>query len=138
MYWTNFISFLFNLLIYKKVVYVLILSFYGQNEKGKEERKLWPSPTGIRTPDFWTKLWILREIRSIELKVLKKSRLYQRALLWFANCASLLGMDTKMLLTIVIDIVQVHLLSHFFYKLIRVLLHGSIVKSENEIPYFLV
>ena len=31
--------FLCNQLIYKKVVYVLIFSFYGENEKGKEKMK---------------------------------------------------------------------------------------------------
>ena len=52
--------------------------------KRKRDNIFWPSPTGNRTSDlnlgflnkFPPTTWILREIRSIELTVLKKSRLY--------------------------------------------------------------
>ena len=58
--------------------------FYGQNEKGKEKRRMAKKFTllrgdlnpGFLNKTFPPKIWILREIRSIELTVLKKSRLY--------------------------------------------------------------
>ena len=51
-----------------------------ENMKIKWDKKNWPFPTGIWNPGFLNKfppkIWILREIRLIELTVLKKSWLY--------------------------------------------------------------
>ena len=81
MYWTNFILFLCNLLIYKKGSICFNIQFFmDKMKKVKKKRKL-ALPNVDLNPRFLNKtfppkIWILREIRSIELMVLKKSRLY--------------------------------------------------------------
>ena len=58
MYWTIFNLFLCNLLIYKKGSLSLNIQFFTYKmKKVKKKRrmakqKIWPSSTGIRTPDF--------------------------------------------------------------------------------------
>ena len=57
MYWTNFILFLCNLLIYKKgSICFNIQFFYGQNEKDKEKekngKKIDPPPLGFEPQIF--------------------------------------------------------------------------------------
>ena len=54
--------------------------FYGQNKKGKEKKKNgkknWDLNPGFLSKTFPPKIYILSDIRSIEMTVLKKSRLY--------------------------------------------------------------
>ena len=79
------ILFYFCLICYctRKVVYVFVFSFlcikWKRQRKKEKWQKIWPSYTGIQpkilNKTFLPKIWILREIRSIELTVLKKSRL---------------------------------------------------------------
>ena len=85
MYWTNFISFLCSLLIYKKgSIYFNIQFFMDKMKMVKKKRKMvknltlphWDSNPRFLNKTFPPKIWILRDIRSIELMVLKKSQLY--------------------------------------------------------------
>ena len=47
--------FLCNLLIYKKVSICFIIQFFMEKMKKVKKKMATMSPTGIRTPDFWTK-----------------------------------------------------------------------------------
>ena len=70
------------------------IQFFMENMKMKRKRdkKIWPSQTGFEPRIFEQvpapTIWILREIRSIELPVLKKSRLYHRSIVqkYDRNC----------------------------------------------------
>ena len=84
MYWTNFILFLCNLLIYKKGSICFNIQFFmDKMKKVKKKIKIAKNltfPNGDLNPGFLNKtfppkIWILREIGLIELTVLKKSRL---------------------------------------------------------------
>ena len=77
--------------------------FYGQNEEGKEKKKNgkkidpphWDSNPRFLNKTFPPKIWILREIRSIELTVLKKFWLY--LLIFFQKYQNIPNMQKEIL-----------------------------------------